>query len=236
MDKDIYHRMPSTEKEFVYLRLFQDVWEWELPYKLKCFCWLAVHDRVLIQKNLQLRGFIGPGIYHMCMRGPKDIDHLLIYYPYAVAAWVGVLDALNIAPSRQHHSLESCLYYWYNSQQQHHSLPFDILWSIWRSRNDLIFQRKVAVVREDVIKTVAYFSKVGLTKRRTNRRQSRFKYIWNDFPVGFFDGACSHRKWVYDSFIVLEPSNYYHFSWEGRYGTNSRAEIIALWGVLIFAK
>jgi len=61
----------------------------------------------------------------------------------------------------------------------------------WCNINAYIFEQKGFVVQEDVIKIVAYYNKIELTKRCSNKRQCRYKDIWNEFPVGYFDGACS---------------------------------------------
>lgn len=53
--------------------------------------------------------------------------------------------------------------------------------------------------------------------------------------MGFFDGACKNGQCGCGVLIITEPDKYYHFWWEGGTGSNNRAEIIALWGLLFTA-
>lgn len=84
-----------------------------------------------------------------------------------------------------------------------------------------MFDQKVVVVRDVVIKTVAYYAKIGPTKKHKYKREIRYKDIWKDLPAEFFDGACLQRKCGCGAFIVLGPGIYYYFGWEGGYGTTT---------------
>lgn len=59
-----------------------------------------------------------------------------------------------------------------------------------------------------------------------------YKDIWKDLSAWFFDGACKQRHCGCGALIVIEPGRFYHFWWEGGRGTNNKANIIALWGIL----
>lgn len=86
------------------------------------------------------------------------------------------------------------------------------------------------------MKAVTYFAEIGPRKKRRHKRMVKHKCVWGKYTSGFSDGNSQQRRCSCGAFIVLEPGCYYHFWQEGGQGTNSRAEIIALWGVLLFAK
>jgi hypothetical protein len=50
------------------------LWSWDCPQKIKLFVWLAVENKILTWKNLQKRGWVGPGICHLCKSKRETVN------------------------------------------------------------------------------------------------------------------------------------------------------------------
>jgi len=57
--KEIYDNLPLIEKSFNPITWYREAWGWEIPMKLQCFGWLAIHKIIFTWDNLQGRGFQG---------------------------------------------------------------------------------------------------------------------------------------------------------------------------------
>lgn len=55
------------------------------------------------------------------------------------------------------------------------------------------------------------------------------------FPIGYFDGAAQQTNCGCGAWILLSPGCQYKLFWNGGSGTNMKAEVMALWGLLWWA-
>lgn len=69
-------------------------------------------------------------------------------------------------------------------------------------------------------------------KHKSSQRTSVHKDIGRISPVSYFDGAFSEGECGCEAQIELGFGQSYHCYWSGGEGTNSRAEMLDLWGVL----
>jgi hypothetical protein len=56
----------------------RNFWKWECPLKIKLFTWLVVENKILSWKNLQKRGWVGPGICSLCKQSNESGKHIFI--------------------------------------------------------------------------------------------------------------------------------------------------------------
>lgn len=63
-----------------------------------------------------------------------------------------------------------------------------------------------------------------------------FRPVQDNFPVGFFNGALKRDKCGSGMSIYLSPGKFYHFVWYSGGGSNTRAELLAMSGVLFYAR
>lgn len=54
-------------------------------------------------------------------------------------------------------------------------------------------------------------------------------------PHVFFDGAAQDNQCGADAVLYISSVHHFHLSFAASYGTNTRAELIALWILLCFA-
>lgn len=73
--------------------------------------------------------------------------------------------------------------------------------------------------------------RLGLVGRNP-RRSCVYKEIVFSALVGFLDAASKEEECECVAYIVLNLGLSYHFCWSRGFGSNSRAELVALWGVL----
>lgn len=82
--KDAYlHILPHPQPGPLIGWLAQ-MWQWEVPLKIKCFTWLVVHNHILTWDNLLKRGFMGPSCCCLCKSNSEDESHLFLHYPFAI--------------------------------------------------------------------------------------------------------------------------------------------------------
>jgi hypothetical protein len=65
----------------------KQLWNWNVPLKLKLFSWLAGKDRILTWEALQRRGWEGPGFCSLCKKASEDLPHLMIHCPFTREVW-----------------------------------------------------------------------------------------------------------------------------------------------------
>lgn len=200
---DIFMYISNPTPSVEYHIWIQKSWKLEFPLKLKCFGWMALHDKILTWENLSRRGFIGPSICFLCMQHSEDVARLLLRCPIATEVWNFVLHTLQIGGDLKNHSLESYLRHWFETQYEFCTLPFYIIWGIWCCRNPKIFEHKRVDVRNTVLGIAAYYSETGpkidVQKLRKIIRQD----VWKKLPVGFFGGACSNSQCGSVALIVI---------------------------------
>ena len=63
--------------------ILSQVWNFNIPQKLKCFTWLAFYNKINTWDNLCKRGWLDPNICSLCKTAAESIDHLFVGCPFA---------------------------------------------------------------------------------------------------------------------------------------------------------
>jgi hypothetical protein len=123
-------------------RRMMTVWHCNI-LKVKIFIWMAVHDR--IQCGVQLKKWTGPE--ECFMYGKLETsDHILFQCPVAVFLWTFLREYLgwDVSPvscdSFFREIVERC------RGKKHQVTLFlcaGVLWTIWKTRNDVVFNKKM---------------------------------------------------------------------------------------------
>lgn len=142
--------IPATNSEVIASKTFKWIWNNAAPYRVQCFVSMvslgklktggSVHRvGILQQPTLSLCKFCGEAV--------ESIDHSLLLCPFSWNVWCLTLQwwgLYRITPS----SVVSLFYWWINFKVSHrvtwiwNCIPFAVLWSIWKLRNEHIFQEK----------------------------------------------------------------------------------------------
>lgn len=139
--------------------LSQKIWNGLVPIRIEVFTWLTVLERINTKKRLVALNIIPPSEVTciMCNSCPEDASHLMLYCPFAMEIWSWWWELWNLSwvwPQ----SLDLALSQWsYPSRCKFFKKVWlaafiVIIWSVWRERNERIFNKKSSSASE--IKTL----------------------------------------------------------------------------------
>jgi hypothetical protein len=134
------------------------LWKMKIPLKIKIFMWF-LHNKVLLTKdNLAKRNW--SGCLKCCFCDSNEtIDHLFLNCPFAKIVWRMVYFAFNIpAPT----SINNMFGNWLNGVSKCDKARIRIgiaalCWSIWTSRNDMVFNKQKSTNFLQVIRRAAHW-------------------------------------------------------------------------------
>uniref|UniRef100_J3KXC4 Reverse transcriptase zinc-binding domain-containing protein n=1 Tax=Oryza brachyantha TaxID=4533 RepID=J3KXC4_ORYBR len=127
-----------------------DIWHAPCPLKIKHFLWLADRDR--IQSVFQLRKEVGGGggalIFFFCILCGQieDARHIIFDCPIAIFMWCVCKLAFcwNTRPNSFEHFYQLCIRRAGNRNSRWGTtLLAAVSWSLWNTRNDMIFRNKI---------------------------------------------------------------------------------------------
>ncbi|KAG7543468.1 Reverse transcriptase domain [Arabidopsis thaliana x Arabidopsis arenosa] len=126
--------------------LKQEIWKLKISPKLQHFLWRGLSGALSTATQVRTRNIPANPICQRCCQEEETINHLLFQCPYAQAVWRGANIDMNhhITPDSD---FEDNLHTFLQLQKnqsvplQRRLLPFWIMWRIWKSRNDFIFQK-----------------------------------------------------------------------------------------------
>jgi len=215
------------------------LWKWKVPLKLKCFFWLALHNRLLTWDNLCQRGWQGPGLCALCYGDSESVFHLFIHCPFSLRIWDYVIAELTLDWHWNHDNLEifgEYFHRWSQTFRKHKSLFIFICWGIWRCRNDRIFNGIQASFEQVGSGIIGLYLDWGVEEGARSRRRIIEPLIIDSYPVGFFDGA-AQMNCGGCGFLLLVSENH---SFKGRLAveesTNNFSELVAAWALLFWAR
>jgi len=121
------------------------IWKSPIPLKVKNFMWMANHDRIQCGVQLKKKKWTGSEKCPVC-EVDETSDHILFQCPLAVLLWSFLRDCLGWPSSPTSCSsllLEIVDQYRGNKQLLTIFICAGALWSIWKTRNELVFDKKV---------------------------------------------------------------------------------------------
>jgi hypothetical protein len=121
------------------------IWKCNIPLKVKIFMWMAMHDRIQSKVQLKKKKWSGPLEYLVCGK-VETADHILFQCPVAVFLWSFLRDTLGWSKSPT-----SCADFLCEIVRDGRGINKKIniflcagaLWTIWKTRNDVVFNKKV---------------------------------------------------------------------------------------------
>jgi hypothetical protein len=119
------------------------LWKLKIPLKIKKFMWFLSNKVLLTKDNLAKRNWVGCA--KCCFCGEQEsIEHLFISCPFARLLWRVVNFTYNL-PSPT--NIRNMFGNWLNGVDRNSKARIRIgvsalCWSIWRCRNDIVFNKK----------------------------------------------------------------------------------------------
>ncbi|GAU29053.1 hypothetical protein TSUD_278100 [Trifolium subterraneum] len=142
------HMLPKLQlKRLMHMVIFKSIWEIPTPSKVIAFSWQLLHDRVPTRDNLILRGIITQdtgGICVGCEVFPESSRHLFMHCKVAHSVWYEIskwLGVVIVMPSNLFHLFDyfSAAAFSKKSRKCFRLVWHSVLWSIWKARNNKVF-------------------------------------------------------------------------------------------------
>lgn len=128
------------------LEFQEKIWKLKTAPKLKHFLWRLFSNALAIGTTLSHRGIITAPQCRSCCNAEESMDHLFTC-DYAQAIWRGArLPNLTLIDRNSNFETKFRALLESNANVQfshfHRQLPLWILWRIWKSRNELLYQKR----------------------------------------------------------------------------------------------
>ena len=124
------HESLSTNKTMV------QIWNFNIPLKLKCFVWLILENRINTLDILSRKGWIGPSRCCLCLNVQESINHIFVSCSFVR----NVIEQLNSFYGHEItwtlSSILGNIEDWY----QKTGVSSHLIWNIWITRNSNIFE------------------------------------------------------------------------------------------------
>lgn len=163
----LHHILATTPSDFNWKRC---IWNLKMAPKIKHFMWRIVNNALPVSSNLALRGItVSDSLCKKCSQ-QEDKIHLLFSCPYATRVWElaptlfkpqtdlvestgkllqDLMRMLNLPPTR---ISSTPLYPW-------------LLWNLWKTRNQLVFENRYFSEEETVLKSIKEANDTKLSTR-----------------------------------------------------------------------
>ena len=135
-------------------------------------------------------------------------------------------------------SIDHCMQNWVKENHYLTEFPIFIMWVVWITLNLALFEGRSLDAYVVSSRIIAYFYEFHKDKFSSDDKVVCYSLpnLFENFPVGFFDGTTSNG--FYGAEFVLNFSQHFsvHASFGGGKRTNTKVEIVALWGFLWLAR
>ncbi|CAN1730820.1 Putative ribonuclease H protein At1g65750 [Linum perenne] len=118
--------------------IWNRIWRWNGPNKIKHFLWLATHNRLLTNEERSRRHLTNQVACSRCSLQTESLSHVLLDCHFALQVWAKTLP-LALDERRRHPTFES----WWSAMLNNTScnIKFGVsAWLIWTARNKFIFE------------------------------------------------------------------------------------------------
>lgn len=127
---------------------FASVWLGLVPLRVEIFCWLAVAWKITTVGKLRRRGMIVANFSNICVMCRKEeerINHFFLHCEVVASIWSHFIARCGIAwccPKSIAEADQSWLgdCFGVRGRTLWHKIPFAILWTNWRGRNERVFR------------------------------------------------------------------------------------------------
>jgi len=153
-------------------KFLMGIWKTRIPLKIQIFLWMVYHDRIQAVVQLKKRNWDGAVECKLCGE-IETSDHILFQCPVALFLWVFLKQTFGWAayPSSFGALMENLLLN--NKGRVRHLYLFlcaGALWTLWKTRNDLVFNAKIVPAPVVVIhKTIALLTQWKILLKKKDR-------------------------------------------------------------------
>jgi hypothetical protein len=121
------------------------IWKCNIHLKVKIFIWMAIHDIIQSRVQLKRKKWFGPSECLVCDK-METADHILFQCPVAIYLWCFLRE--NLRWPKLPTSYSNFLVEIVNdcrgiNKNINLFICTDAMWTIWKTRNDVVFNKKV---------------------------------------------------------------------------------------------
>jgi hypothetical protein len=164
---------------------FRNIWRSAVPSKVSALAWQVFLDRIPTRENLCKRGIINVNetLCPLCCRELETTQHLFLHCPFAAAVWYALnrwLGVVVVPPGEVIMSYGQLVGSGRNKRirKGFSSVWLAFVWTIWKTRNDKIFNN----VNGDVEVAVDYIQRIS----------------WYWFLNKVAANSCLLYEWIWD--------------------------------------
>jgi hypothetical protein len=172
---------------------YSDLWQWQIPLKVKLFTWLVLEHKILTWENLVKRGIVGPSKCVLCGNKEENINHLFVDCDFSKEIWYNIQKQLKSEGKWEGGHISDCFQNWIEKKDNIKELPSYICWEIWKQRNLAIFEDRIPNRNRVCNNIYQDLGDIKVSLPVKGSRIDRPPLIDWDMAVGFFDGASQDR-------------------------------------------
>jgi len=174
----------------------QKIWRLQIVPKLKHFLWRFASKAIGISENQRRRNINVNPYCTRCCNEVETNDHAMFTCPQVKQIWRAsglptqvLWDPNNTMEDKVRHILG--MYEDTKVEISRRCLPFWLMWRIWKSRNDLVFNKRATdmadIIKQTILDTKEWLDNTRLPERPYREQQSSTlrKAIWQRPPVGW---------------------------------------------------
>ena len=207
-----------------------------MPVKLKCFAWLSLNQRILTRDGLQRRGISGPDQCGFCTFNLESVNHIFGGCTFFQSVWAFICNYISISISWDKQNLHENFEFIIKNSAIQLDVLIATIWVVWRMQNNVIFQSG----RPDHYFTgrsaIGWVQSYGGLDQREPNMRTIIALAEQHGTVGYFDGAEQGGYCGAGMIIEINQTSYYSLKLSIGPGSNTKVELLALWGLLYFAK
>jgi hypothetical protein len=96
---------------------YTELWQWQLPLKVKLFIWLMLEQKILTWENLVKRGIVGPSRCVLCGNNEENVRHLFVDCSFTKDIWYTIQKDLNFESIWEGGKIADCLQNWIKKKE-----------------------------------------------------------------------------------------------------------------------
>lgn len=175
---------------------------------------------------------MGPGICSLCNTEGETVTHLFSQCDFFRSVWNYICRYFNLQEDWSCSKFSDCVFHWFLSHSNFVELPLFTIWEIWKVRNRFLFEPSIFLVSSLIIKSFKEYHKKNPGKKM---RILRLPIYDDAMSMGYFDGAAKEGYCGAGMLLLVKSCHQIRLSMRAGGGTNMKAELLALWGLLWFA-